>query len=563
MKFRSYLCAAILLLVPLAVHGGSPSEFGKLLMELEQQTKLASQYPTWSDKRDGWKTTVSSATSVRVLAQPLIDFELSIKTEAQDESWRARREAWIVEVRAAQNLNTLVDLLLELETPIKWETLEATWRTRRDSWRAEVTALKNSTSTTVSPGGASIEFGKLLLELEQKTQTASQYPAWSDKRASWVASTRSATGVRDLAQALIDYELSVKTEAQNESWRSRREAWIRDVRAAQNLMTLVDLLLEMETPIKWEALGGDTWRARRDAWRAEVTALKNFSSPAAVSSALARTEFGKLLLELEQQTRLSAQLPSWPGYRDDFLASSNLGGALGMFGISIKWEFMSESWPDRLGRILDDRSFTDGWMREASAPRNLNHLVDLLLELEAACKWEVTEETWRARRDAWRAEVTALKNFSAPPTTASPATASPAGAKTAFGRLLLELRQQTRLTALVPSAPENWEKWQAARRLESGQDLGMTMVLFGTSIKVELMSEAWLNRMGRRTDDPERWTTFTDGWIHEAISASTTNLNTLVDLLIELEGAMKWEVTEETWRARRDGWLAEVRALKS
>jgi hypothetical protein len=167
-RISCFFALAWLLLSSPHAHAGSPSGFGTLLLELEQQTKLASQYPSWPEKREAWRTAVRNATSVQALKEPLIEFEISIKSEAQGGTWSTRRLAWINEVRAAQTLNTLVDLLVEFETPIQWEALEGGWRTRRTGWYNEVIALKNVPASTSAatpsgvPSGSATEFGRLL-----------------------------------------------------------------------------------------------------------------------------------------------------------------------------------------------------------------------------------------------------------------------------------------------------------------------------------------------------------------------------------------------------------------
>jgi tetratricopeptide (TPR) repeat protein len=268
-------------------------------LELEQQTRLSSQYPAWPEKREAWRTAVRAAASVRDLAEPLIEFEISIKSEAQGGTWSTRRQAWINEVRAAQTLSALADLLAEFETPISWEALEDGWRTRRGGWYSEVMALKNTPAAAPAAAptgtGSPSDFGRLLREFEQQTRITAQVPLWSEKRQAWVAAAQSATTVPELAGSLALFGVSIKWEVMNEGWVARigsltdgnlSPGWMREVGAATNLITLVDLLIELETATKWEATE-DGWRTRRDGWLAELRALKSTSGSSAPATPVA------------------------------------------------------------------------------------------------------------------------------------------------------------------------------------------------------------------------------------------------------------------------------------
>jgi hypothetical protein len=302
-RISCFFALAWLLLSSPHAHAGSPSGFGTLLLELEQQTKLASQYPSWPEKREAWRTAVRNATSVQALKEPLIEFEISIKSEAQGGTWSTRRLAWINEVRAAQTLNTLVDLLVEFETPIQWEALEGGWRTRRTGWYNEVIALKNVPASTSAatpsgvPSGSATEFGRLLREFERQTRTSAQLASWTENRVAWVASAQSAVTVSELAGSLALFGVSIKWENMSEGWVARigtltdgnlSPGWMRDVGTATNLNTLVDLLIELETATKWEATE-DGWRTRRDAWLAELRALKTASGNSTTTTSAAAT----------------------------------------------------------------------------------------------------------------------------------------------------------------------------------------------------------------------------------------------------------------------------------
>lgn len=207
----------MLFLLPLRAHSGSPSEFGTLLLELEQKTRLSAQYPAWPQKRESWKSAIGSATDVQDLMEPLIDFEISITSEVQGGTWSSRRQAWISEVRAAQNINTLVDLLIEMETPITWEALEDGWRTRRDGWLADVRALKTASDgfAPASPADAvSLEQAQVEKVTASSDGTLNEkdwphHPAMAidgDLNTCWASSTKDTVG------SWLKFTFAAKTE---------------------------------------------------------------------------------------------------------------------------------------------------------------------------------------------------------------------------------------------------------------------------------------------------------------------------------------------------------------
>jgi hypothetical protein len=123
--------------------------------------------------------------------------------------------------------------------------------------------------------------------------------------------------------------------------------------------------------------------------------------------ATAQTPLGRLLLELEQTTRCSAQSDSWcSSDRSSWVnkvnqasTASRVAALMLEFEVGLKWEACTDAWPDR----------RNGWVSDVRGATSNAAVARLLAELETFMTWEATNDSWRSRRDGWVREVNAIR----------------------------------------------------------------------------------------------------------------------------------------------------------
>ncbi|HNW93220.1 MAG TPA: hypothetical protein PKM88_09970, partial [bacterium] len=259
------------------------------------------------------------------------------------------------------------------------------------------------------------------------------------------------------------------------------------------------------------------------------------SNVAAESAPVAVRELRELLIELEQNTKYTAQNGGWRARRLDWqralraaTTDSAVAGAAAEFCASLTDDALT----------ADGRARRPGWATVLER-RSQEAIAAVLLALEENLSAAATDELWRDRRADWRREVQAVGG----PAVAINLTTADA-ADSVAGELLLQLEQATRTEYFVKNWRRQREQWrQQAARASEAETAAVLLRQLGAAYATTAFRGSWL-------------TVRRSAWL--AAAGTAQGRAQWCELLLELEDNIDWSALHERWPADRDTWTAAV-----